>query len=224
MTNAKFWIIAGTVLLIVETQLCFAQTQQPSETATPPAAGATASGEGGAAQTSGEGGDAAERARQRRRLQTTTTATLKFGDKNINMLAAVLKADAPDYASIDKLEQGDILQLTRSQAIKLKSDLPLTFGDLTLKTENVAKGYAGVYSLWIKKTADGWAWVFNEKPDVWGTMHDPAADTGEIPVQHDTPEKTGEAMKFTIAQEGQGGIITISWGAHQWSAKFTIAQ
>lgn len=218
----KSLVIACTAMLCSWIQPSYAQTQ----TTETPAANADASGEGEAAQASaGSGsGDAAERARQRRRLQTTTTATLKFGDKNISMLAAVLKADAPDYASIDKLQEGEILELTRSQAIKLKTDLPLAFGDLTLKTENVAKGYAGVYGIWIKKTADGWAWVFNEKPDVWGTMHDPAADAGEIKVEHGTPEKTDEAMKFTIAQEGQGGTITISWGAHQWSAKFTIAQ
>jgi len=51
------------------------------------------------------------------------------------------------------------------------------------KTENVAKGYAGVYGIWLKKTAKGWNFVFNQKPDVWGTMYDPAANVGEVPVE-----------------------------------------
>lgn len=221
------WAIVGAVLVCVEAQLCFAQTQQPAQTTNPPAE-AAASGEDapleGASNAAG-GGTADAQARARRRMQTTTTATLKIGDKNISMLAAILKADAPDYALIDKLKEGEVLQPTRSQAIKLKTDLPLTFGDVTLKTENVAKGYAGVYSLWIKKTADGWAFVFNQKPDVWGTMYDAAANVGEIKVEHGAPEKTDEGLKFAIEQKDtSGGTIKISWGAHQWSAKFTLAQ
>jgi len=221
--TVKIWAIVGALLLCADVQLGHAQT--PAST-TPPA-GTAASGEDAPLEPASDaaGGTAGQQNRQRRRIQTTTTAMLKIGDKNISMLAAILKADAPDYASIEKLKTGEVLQLTRSQAIKLKTDLPLTFGDLTLNTENVAKGYAGVYGIWIKKTTDGWAWVFNNKPDVWGTMYDPAANAGEIAVEHGTPEKTDEAMKFVIAQEGQGGgTITISWGAHQWSAKFTFAQ
>ncbi len=226
MTNTrKVWAIVGAVLLCVEAQVCFAQ-QQPAQTTTPPA-DVAAGGEDAPLEgaSNAAGGTAEAQARARRRMQTTTTAALKIGDKNISMLAAILKADAPDYALIDKLKEGDVLQITRSQAIKLKTDLPLTFGDVTLKTENVAKGYAGVYSLWIKKTADGWAFVFNQKPDVWGTMYDAAANVGEVKVEHGAPEKTDEGLKFAIEQQGtDGGTIKISWGAHQWSAKFAIAQ
>lgn len=225
LRTPKFWAMLGALLLCIDVHLSHAQNQPPATT-TPPA-DAAASGEDApleSASPGGEGATAEQQARQRRRIQTTTTAALKMGDKNINMVAAILKADAPDYASVAKLKEGEVLQLTRSQAIKLKTELPLAFGDLTLKTENVAKGYAGVYSIWIKKTADGWAFVFNQKPDVWGTMYDPAANVGEIPVEHGVPEKAGEAMKFALVQEGQGGTLKISWGEHQWSAKFTLVQ
>lgn len=221
----KFWIILGVLVLCAELRLASAQTQTPATT--PPPADAAASGEDAPLEPASDaaaGGTAEQQARQRRRIQTTTTAALKIGDKSINMVAAILKADAPDYASIAKLKDGDVLVLTRSQAIKLKTELPLTLGDLTLKTENVAKGYAGVYSIWLKKTADGWAFVFNEKPDVWGTMYDPAANVGEVAVEHGAPEKTGEAMKFILEQQDQGGTIKITWGEHQWSAKFTLPQ
>jgi len=224
LRTPKFWAMLGALLLCIDVHLSHAQTQTPA-TATPPT-DAAASGEDAPLEPASDAtaGTADQQNRQRRRIQTTTTAALKIGDKNISMLAAILKADAPDYASIAKLKDGEVLSLTRSQAIKLKTDLPLTFGDLTLKTENVAKGYAGVYSLWLKKTADGWSFVFNQKPDVWGTMYDPAANVGEIAVEHGAPEKTGEALKFTLVQEGQGGTLNISWGEHQWSAKFTLAQ
>jgi hypothetical protein len=186
---------------------------------------AAASGEDAPLNSSGpESTEAAARARQRRRAQITTTALLKMGDKNVSLLAAILKSTGHDYKEIGNVKEGEVLQLTRSQAIKLKTDLNLTFGDLTLKTENVAKGYAGVYSVWLKKTAAGWSFVFNEKPDVWGTMYDASANVGEIPVEYTAVNPPTEALAFALTQEGQGGVLKITWGQHQWSAKFTFAQ
>lgn len=168
--------------------------------------------------------EAAERARQRRRVQTTTTAVLKFGDKNISLLSAILKTSGHDYQEIVNVKDGAVMPLTRSQVIKLKTDLALTFGEVTLKTENVAKGYAGVYGVWLKKTATGWNFIFNQKPDVWGTMYDASANVGEIPAEYTKLDPPTEALAFAIVQEGQGGVLKISWGEHQWSAKFTLAQ
>ncbi len=186
---------------------------------------AAASGEDAPLDATGqENTEAAERARQRRRVQTTTTALLKIGDKDIGLLAAILKTTGHDYKEIPNVKEGEVLPLTRSQAIKLKTGLPLTFGDLTLKTENVAKNYPGVYSIWLKKTATGWNFIFNQKPDVWGTMHDATANVGEIPVEYTALTPPTEALAFALTQEGQGGTLKITWGEHQWSAKFTFAQ
>lgn len=189
----------------------------------PAKATAPAEAESGESVTSDPGADDGAQQQRRRRMVTTTTAQLKIGDKTIGMVAGILKTDSPDYESIAKLGAGDVLLLTRSQAIKLKTDLPMTFGDVTLKTENVAKGYAGVYGIWLKKTADGWHFVFNEKPDLWGTMHDPAADVAEVPVTYTKLAEPTEALTFELPQEGQGGAIKISWGEHEWAAPFTLA-
>jgi len=219
----KIAALLTALMLCADAHVVYAQTQNQS-TATPPAE-AAASGEDAPLDSSQtQGDDAAQRARQRRRAQTTTTAQLKIGEKSISLLAAILKADGHDYKSIAALKNGDVLPLTRSQAIKLKTDLPLTIGDVALKTENVAKGYAGVYSVWLKKTAAGWNLVFNEKPDVWGTMYDPAANVGEAPAEYAKLDTPAEALKFELTQDGQGGVIKFSWGEHQWSAKFAIAQ
>ncbi len=220
--RSKYWTMAAAFALYGSVTDSGAQEQTKPAADAPQAA---ASGEDAPLEASGQDTtEAAERARQRRRVQTTTTALLKFGDKSVSVLAAILKSSGHDYKEIANVKDGEVLALTRSQAIKLKTDLALTFGDLTLKTENVAKGYAGVYSVWLKKSAAGWNFIFNEKPDVWGTMYDPAANVGEIPVEYAKLDTPVEALKFELTQEDQGGVMKISWGEHQWSAQFTLAQ
>jgi len=76
----------------------------------------------------------------------------------------------------------------------------------------------------MKKTADGWHFIFNQKPDMWGTMYDPAADVAEIPVTYSKLDAPTKALQFEIPQEGQSGEVKISWGEHQWVAPFTLAQ
>jgi hypothetical protein len=201
-----------------------AAQQQPAAPATPPAAAAgadeSATDDPGADEGAAAGGQTQQQ--QRRRMVTTTTAQLKVGDKTIGMTSGILKTDSPDYESIAKLNEGDVLLLTRSQTIKLKTDLPMSFGDVTIKTENVAKGYAGVYGIWLKKSADGWTLVFNERADVWGTMYDPAANVAEVPAAYASLAEPTEALKFELPQSGNGGAIKISWGEHEWTAPFTI--
>jgi len=172
----------------------------------------------------GEGSSDAEQAARRRRFVTTTTAQAKVGDKTISLVAGILKTGSPDYETIGKLKDGEVLLLTRSQVFKLKTDLPLTFGNVTLKTENVAAGYAGVYGIWMKKTSDGWHFIFNQKPDMWGTMYDPAADVAEIPVTYSKLDEPTKALKFEIPEKDNAGELKISWGEHQWVAPFTLAQ
>lgn len=219
-------LIIWTVLLALSvciTPLTHSTAQTAAAKQETPAAAPSESNPGGEAAGK-EDTEAAERARQRRRFQTTTAAQMKVGDKSVSMLAGILKTSGADYQSIASLKDGDILLLTHSQSIKLKTDLNLAFDGFTAKTENVAENYPGVYSLWLKRSGDGWRMVFNEKPDLWGTMHDAAADVGEISVAHSKLDPATESLAFALDQEGDGGILKISFGEHQWSAKFKIVQ
>ena len=85
------------------------------------------------------------------------------GDKAVHLLVTGLPADDRDYASIPTLETGELLELERAAAIKLKTDVPLRFGSSDLPIENVALGYPGIYSLWLRRTEDGWRLVFNDE-------------------------------------------------------------
>ena len=77
-----------------------------------------------------------------------------------------------------------------------------------------------MYSIWLKKVDDGWHFVFNKKPDVWGTQHDPAADVGEIPVSYETGAEPTEQLQCTITKEGEVGTLKIAWGPKVWSTQF----
>ena len=77
-----------------------------------------------------------------------------------------------------------------------------------------------MYSLWLKKVDDGWHLVFNEKPDVWGTQHDSAADVGEVSLTHETAAEPTEKLECTISKDGEDGTLRLAWGPNVWSTHF----
>ena len=97
-------------------------------------------------------------------------------------------AEGEDFTQIGSAEDGDVLQLTRAAAIRIKSDVPLRFGDVLMPTENLTPGFAGMYGVWLKRVGDGWHVVFNNEPDSWGTQYDASFDAFEIPLAHGADE------------------------------------
>lgn len=166
--------------------------------------------------------DDAERQReaQERRRRGPNLAKMSFGDKDVIVQYGDWETDGPDYAPIDSLEAGDVVRGTMNAALKIKTDVNLKvgYGDAVITTENVAKNYPGVYSMWIRKTEDGWSLIFNEKADVWGTMHDPETDIAEIPLDYEDSEEPNEKMEVSLEARDGGAMIRIWWGKHQWIA------
>jgi hypothetical protein len=158
-----------------------------------------------------------------RRARVNATAKLELAAGTMTVLYPLLPADGPDAAAIATLDDGEVLELTRSMALKLKTEVELRFeGGAVARPGNVAAGYAGVYSLWLRRAGDGWRLVLNREPDVWGTMRDPAADVGETALIHrrlpDAEAKStlGAAL---VATNG-GGELTLLWGTDHWTARF----
>lgn len=150
-------------------------------------------------------------------------SSVKFGEQELYLLAGKPEAEKdPGYAAVDSLKTGDTVQMTLGQAVKLSTPFDLTFGKLTIKKENVAPNYPGVYSVWMKKTALGWNFVFNEKPDIWGTMHKADSDVGEIAAAYTVLDEAVESVALEMTAADGNGTMTISWGKHQWSAPFTF--
>ena len=169
------------------------------------------------------GGDSAQPQRRRGRRGLASAQTqLALGGKNVRILFGELKVGSPDHESFLATAQGEVFEYPGSRCLKLFTDLDLRFGETTIAAHNIAPGYPGVYALWLKRTMDGWRLVFNEEGDVWGTMHDPAKDVAEIPLELAKLESPQEELEVTLAEEGEnGGVLRIAWGDTAWSARFS---
>lgn len=150
------------------------------------------------------------------------SSEVQFDGKSVSVTTGTTPVDGPDFAQLADPQPGMILQQTQSTAAKLKTSVNLVFGETVINTENVAKNYPGVYSLWLKKTDSGWSLIFNEKADVWGTQHDPKADVAEVPLTYAKLDEPSKALKFELVKEGGGGMLHITFGPHRWSAPFTV--
>ncbi|PCJ56337.1 MAG: hypothetical protein COA73_12285 [Candidatus Hydrogenedentota bacterium] len=151
-----------------------------------------------------------------------TKVSINAGDHEIFLLTSALKAEGVDYDSVETLKDGEVLLLTKSQSIKLSTEANLNFGDVVAVKENVAPNYPGVYSLWIKKSGNGWKMIINKKPDLWGTMYRPSEDVGESNLKYETNSEPSEKLTFELACDGSNGTLSILFGKHKWSTPFTV--
>lgn len=151
-------------------------------------------------------------------------ALLRLGEDMVRITYGSVRTAAADYASFKEIENGEVVQFTRSRATKLFTDIDLAFGDALIAAENSGPNYPGVYSLWLKKVDGGWNLIFNSEPDIWGTMRNPEKDIAEIPLSYSRLDK--EESKFTIdlEDEAQGGVLRVAWGKNEWKTPFRIAQ
>ena len=110
------------------------------------------------------------------------------------------------------LQGRDMLgQVTAGMVWRLGADASTTLttsGDLDFAGTNVA---AGSYSLFAKKSADGWMLVVNSQTGQWGTEHDASMDLVEIPLATHTGDPREQ---FTVVLHGQGndGMLHFEWG------------
>jgi hypothetical protein len=176
-----------------------------------------------AADSSKEDAAAAQAAARRRALYGPNIAKAEFGEAEVSIMGGKQKADSHDAQSVESVKPGEVLMLTESQALKLKTYTDLKFGNVTAKYENVAKNYPGVYSIWLKKTEQGWNACFNEKPDMWGTQYDPEKDVGETPIEFKTLDEPVKTMTVKVdKKDNSQGVIRIALGKYEWSLPFTV--
>ncbi len=154
---------------------------------------------------------------QRRTLQQTqATAHLLLGGKNIIVsYGRPTTKDAGNSRIPMSAEPGFIWRLGKEFATKIKTETDLVFGDKVIK--------AGRYGLWAKKTADGWNLLINEKPDVWGTQHDPSADVAEIPLTRGKTDADVEQMTIELKEENGAANFIIRWGGDELRTNFKTA-
>lgn len=128
-----------------------------------------------------------------------------------------------DYPNVAAAEAGDVIEMIRAPVLRLKSDVALQFGETDIPTGNLAPGFAGFYGVWLRRTIDGWRFVFNHEADSWGTQHDAAFDAAEIAADYTRTPGAFRPLGATIVPTGPDrGRLVVHWGPHEWAADFVI--
>lgn len=158
-----------------------------------------------------------------RRAAGGETPTLTLAGKKISIRYHP-QATNQGAQRIVELQEGTILALTESAALRLRTEADLIFGNTIIKTENQAPNYPGVYSVWLKKVKDGWRLVFNSQADIWGTQHEGAHDIAEVLLQEKKIEAPASRLSIQLLPETEtGGLLKLAWGPHEWTARFSVA-
>ncbi len=114
---------------------------------------------------------------------------------------------------LSKLKSGEVWRLGADKSTTFSAPTDLGFGDVTVP--------AGEYSLWARKEGDNsWKLVFNKQHGQWGTQHDPAQDLVAAPLEETKASTPEEMVTISLAQEGDGGGLSIQWGDMKLSTRF----
>lgn len=154
----------------------------------------------------------------------TRQADLKLDGNEIRVRYTALKDDSDALATLGLIEAGEVFMYPDGRTIKILSDSDLVFGDVILKTENAGPAYPGVYGLWLKKTAEGWVLVANQHADILGSQYEPSADVAEFPVQYALTDADAGPMAVDLDERDGGGVLTIRWREHVWTAEFRLGE
>jgi hypothetical protein len=110
---------------------------------------------------------------------------------------------------------GDTIWRTGANAAtQLRTDADISIGGTTVP--------AGIYSLWTSATPGGYQLIVNKQAGQWGTDYHPDRDLARIPLREGTASAPAE--RFTVAiepQNGQAGLLTLTWGTKQLSVPVT---
>ncbi len=177
---------------------------------------------GGGSSADGVASDGDGDGNRGRRGRGMGEAKVTIAEKEIRALCPPLKSDTPEYQSLDTLADGAVFGYTTGRAIKFQTHGDLAFGDTIVKTANHVENYPGTYSVWLKRSGDGWKLVFNSDSDIWGSQRLAEADVAEVPLVASVPDAPSETFQAALDAKDSGGTLTIRWGTHQWSADFAV--
>lgn len=174
--------------------------------------------------TDSDGAAAAAARRERfRRLRYGNLAELELGGKQLRISYPDLLTDSDDYRAFESLGAGDVFAWNSGRAVKLLTHASLSFDGIVVPYGNASPDYPGVYSLWPKRTADGWSLVFNGEADIWGSQRNAGADAVEVPLEHSSADEPAEKLTIEFLDVEPGAVLRIAWGDHQFMAAFEAA-
>lgn len=153
-----------------------------------------------------------------------TETRINIGGKRVRIAFADLEMGSADWERFQNVGNDEVFTFTLSRATKLYTDFDLDFDGTIVKKENVAEDYPGVYSLWLKQYRHGWRLVFNEQPDIWGTLYKPEHDAAEVPLTVKVLDEE-PVEKFVAELEMTGdntAKLVMRWGTTEWSTDMTL--
>ena len=143
----------------------------------------------------------------------TSSVTLQGKSVSVEYGRPSLRGRSTDEL-LGKLPVGGFWRLGSNKAATLKTDVDLSFGDVTVP--------AGEYSIWMQKEADNaWKLVFNKQHGQWGTEHDASQDLASAPMKTSQATKPVEMVTLALRKSGDGGTLTVEWGTLEAVASFT---
>ena len=192
--------------------------QEPAGSDRPDSAPATA-------QTADDDAEARAAARRERfrRLRYGNLAETELAGKQLRISYPDLLTDSDDYRAFESLGTGEVSAWNSGRAVKLLAHASLSFDGVVVPYGNASPDYPGVYSLWPRRTADGWSLVFNGEADIWGSQRDATADAVEVPLEHSTADEPTEKLTIEFLEVEPGAVLRIAWGDHQFLAAFKAA-
>jgi len=117
---------------------------------------------------------------------------------------------------LSQLQEGSFWRMGMNQATVLTTPVDLAFGGT-----KVAKG---AYSLWLKKSGEGFQLVFNSQTGQWGTQHDPAKDVVSVAMAKSPLAAPVESFTIGLPPSAKGGALELSWGATKLAAPFELGK
>ena len=210
---AALFILA--TLLISAAPVAAQETSPPSRSDSGPATARTADSDAEAT--------AAARRERFRRLRYGNLAEIELAGKQLRISYPDLLTDSDDYRVFESLGAGDVAAWNSGRAVKLLTHASLSFDGIVVPYGNASPDYPGVYSLWPRRTADGWSLVFNGEADIWGSQRNPAADAVEVPLEHSSADEPAEKLTIEFLEVEPGAVLRIAWGDHQFLAAFEAA-
>lgn len=129
-------------------------------------------------------------------------AEATFGDK-----AVTVEYGRPSLNGRDMLGQataGMVWRLGSENATTITTE-----GDLMIGSNMAA---AGAYSLFAKKTDDGWDLLVNSETGQSGLAHDPEKDLFSHPLKVEKADDAAEMFTITLMADGMNGTLKMQWG------------
>lgn len=162
--------------------------------------------------------------RRRNRRMSANQARLRFGSESVQINFHPLALNSDDHKRLQEIKDGEVFEFVGGRATKLLTDVNLKFAETVVEKENAAPDYPGVYSLWLKRSGDGWGLVFNEEADIWGTMYNEEATKAEIALTVGTAAEASDTFKVLLEESANGGVLKLVWGDQEWSAPFEVEE